>query len=92
VHLKLIYNPAAGCGRARRYVREIEEYLRARTADPSRAPAPRTRAHRGGELRAATIAWSSRAATDAEPRHSRVRSREGTLALIPTGSGDDLRK
>jgi hypothetical protein len=42
MHLKVIYNPAAGRGRARRNVREVEEYLRSRGArvdcEPSTGP------------------------------------------------------
>ncbi len=95
VHLKLIYNPTAGRGRARRHVREVEEYLRAKGArvdcEPSTGPDDLVR----------IAAESSRANT-----YDRVvvaggdgtlnlAIREfdlenGTLALIPTGSGDDF--
>jgi diacylglycerol kinase family enzyme len=50
MHLKVLYNPAAGRGRARRNVREIEEYLRARGArvdcEPSTGPDDLVRARR----------------------------------------------
>jgi diacylglycerol kinase (ATP) len=95
VHLKVIYNPTAGRGKARRWVREVEEYLRGRGArvdcEPSTGPDDLVR----------IAAESSRAS-----HYDRVvvcggdgtlnlAVREfdlaaGTLALIPTGSGDDF--
>lgn len=95
MHLKLIYNPGAGRGKARRWVRDVEEYLRGRGArvdcEPSTGPADLTR----------IAAESSR-----DPNYDRVvvcggdgtlnlAVREfdlakGTLALIPSGSGDDF--
>jgi diacylglycerol kinase (ATP) len=94
VHLKVIYNPAAGRGRARRHVREVEEYLRARGArvdcEPSTDPADLVR----------IAAESSRAGYDRVvvcggdgTLNLAVREfdlEKGTLALIPTGSGDDF--
>jgi len=94
VHLKIIYNPAAGRGRARRHVREVEEYLRSRGArvdcEPSTGPADLVR----------IAAESSRAGYDRVvvcggdgTLNLAVREfdlTKGTLALIPTGSGDDF--
>jgi diacylglycerol kinase (ATP) len=94
VHLKIIYNPAAGRGRARRNVGEIEEYLRSRGAradcEPSTDP--------GDLVRIA--AESSRAGYDRVvvcggdgTLNLAIREfdlTQGTLALIPTGSGDDF--
>lgn len=95
MHLKVIYNPTAGRGKARRWVREVEEYLRSRGArvdcEPSTGPDDLVR----------IAAESSR-----DRNYDRVvvcggdgtlnlAIREfdlatGTLALIPTGSGDDF--
>lgn len=96
MHLKVIYNPAAGRGRARRHVREVEEYLRSRGAradcEPSTGPADLVR----------IAAESSRAGYDrvvvcGGDGTVNLAIREfdlakGTLALIPTGSGDDFAK
>jgi diacylglycerol kinase (ATP) len=93
-HLKVIYNPAAGRGRARRHVREIEEYLRSKGAradcEPSTGPDDLVR----------IAAESSRAGYDrvvvcGGDGTLNLALREfdltkGTLALIPTGSGDDF--
>jgi diacylglycerol kinase (ATP) len=94
VHLKLIYNPTAGRGRARRHVQEVEESLRARGArvdcEPSTGPEDLVR----------IAAESSRANYDRVvvaggdgTLNLAVRQfdlERGTLALIPTGSGDDF--
>jgi diacylglycerol kinase (ATP) len=94
VHLKIIYNPAAGRGRARRHVREVEEYLRSRGArvdcEPSTGPSDLVR----------IAAESSRAGYDRVvvcggdgTLNLAVREfdlTKGTLAVIPTGSGDDF--
>ena len=94
MHLKIIYNPAAGRGRARRHVREVEEYLRSRGArvdcEPSTGPSDLVR----------IAAESSRAGYDRVvvcggdgTLNLAVREfdlAKGTLALIPTGSGDDF--
>jgi diacylglycerol kinase (ATP) len=96
MHLKVIYNPAAGRGRARRNVREVEEYLRARGAradcEPSTGPDDLVR----------IAAESSRAGYDrvvvcGGDGTVNLAIREfdlakGTLAVIPTGSGDDFAK
>ena len=93
-HLKVIYNPTAGRGRARRHVREVEEYLRSRGAradcEPSTGPDDLVR----------IAAESSRAGYDrvvvcGGDGTLNLALREfdlakGTLALIPTGSGDDF--
>lgn len=94
MHLKVIYNPAAGRGRARRHVREVEEYLRSRGArvdcEPSTGPDDLVR----------IAAESSRGSYD----RIVVCGGDGTvnlavrefdlsraiLAVIPTGSGDDF--
>lgn len=94
MHLKIIYNPAAGRGRARRNVRQIEEYLRSRGAradcEPSTSPEDLVR----------IAAESSRAGYDRVvvcggdgTLNLAVREFDldrGTLALVPTGSGDDF--
>jgi diacylglycerol kinase (ATP) len=94
VQLKIIYNPAAGRGRARRNVLEVEEYLRSRGArvecEPSTDPADLVR----------IAAESSRGSYDRVvvcggdgTLNLAVREFDlarGTLALIPTGSGDDF--
>ncbi|HKR64102.1 MAG TPA: diacylglycerol kinase family protein [Thermoanaerobaculia bacterium] len=94
MHLKVIYNPTAGRGRARRHVREVEEYLRSRGAradcEPSTGPDDLVR----------IAAESSRAGYDrvvvcGGDGTLNLALREfdlakGTLALIPTGSGDDF--
>jgi diacylglycerol kinase (ATP) len=96
VHLKVIYNPAAGRGRARRHVREVEEYLRARGArvdcEPSTSPADLVRiaaeSSRGGYDRVVVCGGDGTlnlAVREFDLAH-------GTLALIPTGSGDDFAK
>lgn len=96
MHLKVIYNPAAGRGRARRNVREVEEYLRSRGAradcEPSTGPDDLVR----------IAAESSRAGYDrvvvcGGDGTVNLAIREfdlerGTLGLIPTGSGDDFAK
>lgn len=96
MHLKVIYNPAAGRGRARRHVREVEEYLRARGArvdcEPSTSPADLVRiaaeSSRGGYDRVVVCGGDGTlnlAVREFDLAH-------GTLALIPTGSGDDFAK
>ena len=94
MHLKVIYNPTAGRGKARRWVREVEEHLRGRGArvdcEPSTGPDDLVR----------IAAESSRASYDRVvvvggdgTLNLAVREFDlarGTLALIPTGSGDDF--
>lgn len=94
MHLKVIYNPKAGRGKARRWVREVEEHLRGRGArvdcEPSTSPVDLVR----------IAAESSRSNYDRVvvcggdgTLNLAVREFDlanGTLALIPTGSGDDF--
>jgi diacylglycerol kinase (ATP) len=96
MHLKVIYNPCAGRGRARRTVSEVEERLRAGGArvdcEPSTSPDDLVR----------IAAESSRAGYDRVvvcggdgTLNLAIREfdlAKGTLALIPTGSGDDFAK
>jgi diacylglycerol kinase (ATP) len=94
VYLKLIYNPAAGRGRARRHIGEAEKYLVDRGArvdiEESRSPDDLSR----------IAAESSRAGFDRVvvcggdgTLNMAVRDFDldrGTLALLPFGSGDDF--
>ncbi|MEA2164740.1 MAG: hypothetical protein QOK37_2867 [Thermoanaerobaculia bacterium] len=96
MRIKLIYNPAAGRGRASRHHAEAERILRELGADvdahASSSPADMTRA----------AADASRGAYDRVvvcggdgTLHLSVREFDlanGTLALIPLGSGDDFAK
>lgn len=94
MHLKVIYNPTAGRGKARRWVRDVEELLRARGA---RADCEATT---GPDDLVRIAAESSRAGYDRVvvmggdgTLNLAVREfdlEKGTLALIPTGSGDDF--
>lgn len=94
MHLKLIYNPAAGRGKARRKVARVEERLRASGArvdcEPSTSPADLVK----------IAAESSRAGYDRivicggdGTLNLAIRELDlgrATLALIPAGSGDDF--
>lgn len=94
VHLKFIYNPAAGRGKAGRHAGEVERYLVSRGASVevhrSRSPADLTQ----------TAAESSAAGYDRVvicggdgSVHLAVREfdlSQGVLAVIPMGSGDDF--
>ena len=94
MHLKLIYNPAAGRGKARRHADEIERYLVSRGASvdvhASASPADLTR----------VAAESSAAGYDRVvvcggdgTVHLAVREFDlsrGVLGIIPLGSGDDF--
>jgi len=94
VKLKLIYNPAAGRGRAKHHAREVEQRLRSLGADvepyASTSPADLTR----------SAAESSRAGFDRVvvcggdgTLNLALRDFDlsrGTLALVPLGSGDDF--
>jgi YegS/Rv2252/BmrU family lipid kinase len=94
VHLKVIYNPAAGRGRARRHVAEVEECLRARGArvdcEPSTGPDDLVRiaaeSSRGGYDR--VVVCGGDGTVNLAVREFDLA--RGTLALIPTGSGDDF--
>jgi len=94
MHIKVIYNPAAGRGRARRHIAEAEAYLRGRGAavetEESASPADLTRrvalASRGGYDRVVVCGGDG-------TLHLAVREFDllaGTLALLPLGSGDDF--
>ena len=94
MHIKLVYNPAAGRGRARRHVDEVERYLVSCGADIDRyastSPADLTRSvaesSAGGYDRVVVCGGDGTvhlAVRDFDLRH-------GTLGIIPLGSGDDF--
>lgn len=94
VRLKVIFNPAAGRGRARRHAAETEACLRALGAEvdlhPSASPADLTneaaKSSREGYDRVVVCGGDG-------TLHLAVREFDlahGTLALIPLGSGDDF--
>ncbi len=94
MRLKLIYNPAAGRGRARRRIDDVERYLTARGADldvhATTSPEDLTRvageASRGGFDRVVVCGGDG-------TMHFAIRHFDldrGTLATIPLGSGDDF--
>jgi len=96
VHLKIIYNPAAGRGRARRNVSVVEEYLRGRGArvdcEPSTGAGDLVRiaaeSSRGGYDRVVVCGGDG-------TLNLAVREFDldrGVLALVPTGSGNDFAK
>lgn len=94
MHLKVIYNPTAGRGKARRWVREVEEYLRGRGARADCEPST------SADDLVRIASESSRAGYDRVvvcggdgTLNLAIREfdlSKGTLALIPTGSGDDF--
>jgi diacylglycerol kinase (ATP) len=94
MHLKLIYNPTAGRGKARRWVRDIEEALRARGArvdcEPSTGPDDLVRisaeSSKGGYDR--VVVMGGDGTLNLAIREFDLE--KGTLALVPTGSGDDF--
>jgi YegS/Rv2252/BmrU family lipid kinase len=94
VRLKLIYNPAAGRGRARNHVGEAAEYLRGRGAEvelaESASPADLTRiaaeSSRSGYDR--VVVCGGDGTLNLGVRHFDLQ--RGTLALLPLGSGDDF--
>lgn len=97
MHLKVIYNPAAGRGRARSHVREVEEYLRSRGArvdcEPSTGPQDLVRI----AAESSASAHYDRVVVLGGDGTLNLAIREfdlakGTLALIPTGSGNDFAK
>lgn len=97
MHLKVIYNPYAGRGRARRHVSEVEEYLRSRGArvdcEPSTGPDDLVRiaaeSSRDGGYDRVVVCGGDGTLNLAVREFDLAR---GTLALIPTGSGDDFAK
>jgi len=94
MHLKVIYNPTAGRGKARRWVREVEEHLRGRGAradcEPSTGPDDLVRiaseSSRAGYDRVVVVGGDG--TLNLALREFDLA--KGTLALIPTGSGDDF--
>lgn len=94
MRLKVIYNPAAGRGRAMRHVREIESHLRARGAEidmhASASPADLTRAAADASRRNydRVVVCGGDGTLNLAVRDFDLA--RGTLALIPLGSGDDF--
>ncbi|MDQ3282322.1 MAG: diacylglycerol kinase family lipid kinase [Acidobacteriota bacterium] len=94
MHLKVIYNPAAGRGRARRQVRQVEEYLRSRgarvDAEPSTGPDDLVRiaaeASRAGYDR--VVVCGGDGTINLALREFDLT--RGTFAIVPGGSGDDF--
>lgn len=93
MRLFLVYNPAAGRGRAKRHVREAEQHLRQLGAQvdtyESVSPDDLTRAAAAGSVRYDRVVVCggdgtlNRAVRDFDLER-------GSLALIPLGSGDDF--
>jgi diacylglycerol kinase (ATP) len=94
VHLKILYNPTAGRGRARRNISLAEEHLRARGArvdcEPSTSADDLVRlaaeSSRGGYDR--VVVCGGDGTLNLALREFDLA--QGILALIPTGSGDDF--
>lgn len=94
MRLKLIYNPAAGRGRASHHAREVEQHLRTCGADvesyASASPEDLTRAaaesSREGYDR--VVLCGGDGSLNLALRHFDLL--RGTLALVPLGSGDDF--
>jgi len=94
VKLKLIFNPAAGRGRAQRHVAEAESILRALGAEvdlhPSASPADLTKQaaeSSRGDYDRVVVCGGDGTLNLAVREFDLAR---GTLALIPLGSGDDF--
>ena len=93
VRLKVIYNPAAGRGRARNHAREVERHLQVLGAEvtmyASTSPADLTRAaaesSRAGER---VVVCGGDGTVNLAIRDFNLA--RGTLAIIPLGSGDDF--
>ena len=94
MRLKVLFNPAAGRGRARRKMREVEEHLHALGAQfeihASSSPADLTRA-----AAESSCAGFDRVVLCGGDGSLNLALRDfdlqrGTLALIPLGSGDDF--
>lgn len=94
VRLKLIYNPAAGRGRARSHVGAAAEYLRGRGAAvelaESASPADLTRiaAESSRDSFDRVVLCGGDGTLNLGVRHFDLH--RGTLALLPLGSGDDF--
>ena len=94
MRLKLIYNPAAGRGRAKHRIAEVERHLRSLGAQidvyPSTSPEDLTReaseSSRGGYDRVAICGGDGTLNLGLR----RFDLARGTLVLIPLGSGDDF--
>src|ERR1051326_3262031 len=94
MHLKVIYNPTAGRGRARRHGRGVEEYLRSGGArvdcEPSTGPDDLVRiaaeSSRGSYDR--VVVCGGDGTLNLAIREFDLA--KGTLGLSPTGSGDDF--
>lgn len=94
MHLKLIFNPAAGRGRALRHIAEAEAYLHAHGArvdcEASASPEDLTRlaaeASRAGYDR--VVVCGGDGTLNLAVREFDLA--RGTLALLPLGSGDDF--
>jgi diacylglycerol kinase (ATP) len=94
VHLKLLFNPVAGRGRAKRHAGEVEQQLRALGADvdpyATRSPEDLTRA--AAESSSAgydrVVVCGGDGSVNLALRHFDLL--RGTMAIIPLGSGDDF--
>jgi diacylglycerol kinase (ATP) len=94
VHLKLIYNPAAGRGKARRHIDEVARYLVSRgagvdvhastsPADLTRAAAEGSRGHYDRVVICGGDGTVHLAAREFDLQH-------GVMGIVPLGSGDDF--
>src|SRR5438067_2764960 len=94
MHLKLIYNPAAGRGRAKHHIREVEQHLRELGADVETyaSTSPEDLTHAAAESSAAgfdrVVIFGGDGTLNRALREFDLS--RGTLALIPLGSGDDF--
>ncbi len=95
MHLKVVYNPAAGRGKARRHVSEIEQYLLSRGADvdvhATASPEDLTRvlaeSSAGGKYDRVVVCGGDGTVHHAARQFNLSR---GVLGIIPLGSGDDF--
>jgi diacylglycerol kinase (ATP) len=96
MHLKLLYNPAAGRGRARRHIAEAEAYLRSRGAradcEASTSPAHMTKlaAEASRDSFDRVVVCGGDGTLNLALREFELS--RGTLALLPFGSGNDFAK
>src|SRR5207253_11419714 len=94
MHLKLIYNPAAGRGRAKHHIREVEQHLREFGADVETyaSTSPEDLTHAAAESSAAGFDRVVICGGDGTLNRAlrEFDLSRGTLALIPLGSGDDF--
>jgi diacylglycerol kinase (ATP) len=94
VRLKLLYNPTAGRGRAKRHIDEATAYLRAHGADVDCATSE-SAAHLSRLAKEASESAYDRVVVCGGDGTLNLAVREldlerGTLALLPFGSGDDF--